>query len=147
MAVKFIAIAGNVQSPSDGEIHFISCKRLAELYGVPLDEIVCATDGFKSVLYWIEKYPNAKLLRPRADGDYKGEIDMSSKRVRLAKNRADLANILTKLEGGKSSIKVGDMRQVLKLLVHFEANGYNDGACSVLAMLRKEAIEIAERLK
>jgi hypothetical protein len=62
-------------------------------------------------------------------------------RKQLIRNRNHYAQVLTTLEGGKSSIKMGDMRQALRLVVEFEAELYRRGYKSALLILRREAVE------
>lgn len=69
------------------------------------------------------------------------------KRKVFVKNRNHYASLLAKLEGGKSSVKIGDMRQVLSLVVAFEVALIKDKRRSALLMLRKEAKEKAAKLK
>ncbi len=68
-------------------------------------------------------------------------------RKQIVKDRSQLANVMAKLEGGKSEISVGDMRQALKLLVAVEAAGYKVGRKSIMTMLRKDAIAMAKKVK
>jgi len=53
--------------------------------------------------------------------------------------RATVANLLTILEGGKSQAKVGDVRQLLKLLILAEVQCLKTKQPSILLALRKEA--------
>jgi len=62
-------------------------------------------------------------------------------RKKLVADRNNYASILTKLEGGKSQIKLCDMRQAIKLMVSLEAALILTGHRSALLMLRKEALE------
>lgn len=68
-------------------------------------------------------------------------------RKKIVVDRNNLASILTKLEGGKSQIKLGDMRQAMKLIVTLEAALIATGHKSVLLMLRKEAMAKAKSAK
>lgn len=61
-------------------------------------------------------------------------------RKQLVKDRSHLANVLAKIEGGKSEIKIGDMRQALRLLKKVEVAGFAIGAKSIFKMLREEAV-------
>ena len=65
-------------------------------------------------------------------------------RKRLVKDRKELANMMCKLEAGRSQIKVGDAREALRLLVGLEATGYLASRTSIFVMLRKEAVELAK---
>ena len=67
-------------------------------------------------------------------------------RKQLVTSRAQYANLLTKLEGGKSNVKVGDMRETLRLVVGLEATLIVAGHKSALLILRKEAVEKAKQL-
>lgn len=140
--IKYIVVASTVRSLYDGDLHFIPAKRLIDLYGVDPKQCVTVADGFRSVARAVEKYPNAEILKPLADGEYRGETVAKEEMV---KDRAALANLMTKLEGGKSSMIVGDSREYLKKLVHLEKKAILEGKKSVLAMLRKEAVELAEK--
>lgn len=67
-------------------------------------------------------------------------------RKSLISDRDKYASILAKLEAGKSSVKIGDMRQVMKLLVTLEATLIKAGYKSGLMVLRREAREVAAKL-
>lgn len=58
-----------------------------------------------------------------------------------------LADMLTKIEGGKSQISVGDMRQARKLLVVLEAAFINSGYKSAVLQIRKDAVVLAAKNK
>lgn len=62
-------------------------------------------------------------------------------------NRKEYANMLTLLEGGKSEIKVGDMRQAFKLIVNLEAALIMAGRRSAIMLLRREAVAKAKAMK
>ena len=62
-------------------------------------------------------------------------------------NRNKLASMICKLEGGKSEIKIGDMRQALKMIVVLEAALIVKGHRSGLMVLRREAVAKAKKLK
>lgn len=68
-----------------------------------------------------------------------------ARRKDIVKTRSELANVLAKLEKGKTEAKVGDIRQVLKWLVSVEAAGYLIRRKSILIMLRKDAIALAKK--
>ena len=51
----------------------------------------------------------------------------------LVKSRAELAAGMARMEGGKSEARVGDIRQLLKLLIYFEAKGYATGHRSIFS--------------
>lgn len=141
--MKYIVVASTVRSANDGDIHFIPAKRLIELYGVDPKDCTIAVDGFRSVARAIDRYPEAEILRPLEDGQYGEDVA----RKPIVKDRADLANLMTKLEGGKSNMKVGDSREFLKKLVHLEKAGYMTGKLSIFAMLRREAVALAMKTK
>ncbi len=64
--VKYLLCPGYVTSRTDGQIHFVTARQLAMLYGVSLDECVIAESGAG----WVTE-PEALLrLCPRYDGDY-----------------------------------------------------------------------------
>ena len=69
------------------------------------------------------------------------------KRKVFVKNRNHYASLLCKLESGKSSIKIGDMREALKIIIAFEVDLIKTKKRSALLMLRKEAKEKAAKLK
>ena len=68
-------------------------------------------------------------------------------RKHIVKNRAALANLMAKMEGGKSQAKIGDIRQLLKILVNLEVQSILEDKESILEMLRKEAEEKAAKKK
>lgn len=70
-----------------------------------------------------------------------------SKPRKDAPTKSQLSNMLTKLEAGKSQIKVGDMRQAMSLLVLLEAAFINAGYKSSLLPLRKLAVLEAAKAK
>ena len=63
---KYIAYGEWVKSENDGDWHYISAKRVAELYGVPLNETILVGANNIGIL------PTEDLivLTPRFDGDY-----------------------------------------------------------------------------
>lgn len=140
--IKYIVVASTVRLPTDGDFHFIPAKQLIELYGVDPNACVAVSDGFRSVARAIEKHPEAEILRADPDGVYREE---TMQREEIVKDRAELANLITKLEGGKSSAKVHHIREAFKKLVHLEKQGYIEGKKSIFAMLRREAVALAEK--
>lgn len=69
------------------------------------------------------------------------------KRKELVDSPMKLAALLTKIEGGKSQIKVGDMRQAVKIIIDLEAALRVAGYKSILVMLRKKAQAKADKVK
>lgn len=69
-----------------------------------------------------------------------------AKRKRIVKDRAEIANLITKREGGKSQSKVGDTRQQLKILKNLEVQSILNGAASVVLLIRKEARKEAKAI-
>jgi hypothetical protein len=64
---KYLALPGWVHSRTDNDRHYISGKRLIELYGVNPEEVIIANDENLRGLN-----PNDYIrLFPRYDGDYK----------------------------------------------------------------------------
>lgn len=70
-----------------------------------------------------------------------------AKRKRIVQNRAQLSNLLTRIEGGKSQAKVGDIRQVMKLLVEVETVAILSTCASVVMPIRREAREKAAKIR
>lgn len=66
-AKKYLLIAGNVYSKTDGDRHWISAPQLARLYGVDPKECVFADELRPET--W--QGTNLRILRPRFDGDYR----------------------------------------------------------------------------
>ena len=58
-----------------------------------------------------------------------------------------LAAILAKLEGGKSQIKIGDMRQAMKMMIALDSALHVAGYKSALIMLRRKAVQQAKAIK
>ena len=141
--VKYIVRAGTIRS-SDGDVHFVSAKRLIELHGVDPDECIAVTEGFRSYERAKQTYPDAKVLTPQ-QSVYKREEPIVRKHI--AKNRAALANLMAKLEAGRSQAIAGDIRQLLKILVNLEVQSILEDKESILEMLRKEAEEKAAKKK
>lgn len=65
----------------------------------------------------------------------------------MFKDRADLVNQLAQFEAGRSEARVGDLRQIFKLLIEFDAHSMVNGQKSVLIMLRREARAMAVKIK
>lgn len=61
MKPKYLLCPGEIRSKNDGDLHYISARRLIELYGV--DPRECTTDdrGLEGLI----------PLRPRYQGDYR----------------------------------------------------------------------------
>lgn len=70
-----------------------------------------------------------------------------AQRKTVVKSRTELAKVMTKFEGGKSQVKVGDMNETFKKLIALEAAGYLANRKSIFTMLRKEAIALAKKKK
>lgn len=66
-------------------------------------------------------------------------------RKKAVKDRSDLAAQLCKMEGRKSQVKIGDMRQTLKLLVKFDAEATVANKKSAIIALRREAVILAHK--
>ena len=64
----------------------------------------------------------------------------------IVNNRAELANILAKLEGGKHQAIVADIREVLKLMVALETALIVRGYKSANLIIRREALEKARKI-
>jgi len=67
--MRYVLCPGYVQSNNDGQWHFITAPRLAELYGVDLKECFIYDRYDKSQLGFRAKKGDL-LLRPRRDGKY-----------------------------------------------------------------------------
>lgn len=78
MTKKYVCIGGEVQSSSDGDIHYISGRRLMELYG--LNHSICdCIEQDEEPYYWRKFNPDSAYgrpqeLRPRFDGNYREVI-------------------------------------------------------------------------
>lgn len=70
-----------------------------------------------------------------------------AERKKIVKNRNELAAMLTSIESGLSHIKVGDAREMLKILVGLEATSILAHKKSIVMMLRKEAVILAAKTK
>lgn len=68
---KYLVIGGNVQSKSDGQMHYITAVQLCNLYKVNPDECVMR----ESIDYYngnrINSFDKLKILQPRYDGNYR----------------------------------------------------------------------------
>jgi len=64
---KYVAIPGWINSRTDNDRHYISGKRLIELYGVNPEEVIIADDENLRGL----NRDNYIRLFPRYDGNYK----------------------------------------------------------------------------
>lgn len=65
----YVLHPGWVSGKFDGDRHYISAIRLAELYGVPIHKCVIGPGTDLDVRQWIEPV-GAVHLRPRHDGNY-----------------------------------------------------------------------------
>jgi len=73
MTVQLVLRPGYIMSKTDGDIHFISADKLADLYGVRLSKCVVVHDQFP---YLRESSDVTYVhLYPRYDGDYGKIID------------------------------------------------------------------------
>lgn len=68
-ARRYVLHAGWVRSANDGQDHYISALALARLYGVPLNQCVCAPTARHEFFGWQEP-PGAIHLRPSPSGNY-----------------------------------------------------------------------------
>lgn len=65
---RYLVIGGKVFS-KDREIHYVSPRQLADLYGVPLNECLLAESNGDSKLMGLDG-SRFIILRPRNDGRY-----------------------------------------------------------------------------
>jgi hypothetical protein len=70
---------------------------------------------------------------------------MSGARKETVKGLMDYANKLTLMEGGKSSARVHDVRQLLALMVKLDATATKKGHKSALLVLRRLAVKQARK--
>lgn len=70
-----------------------------------------------------------------------------SKRKEMVPTVNKLASLIAELEGGKSESRIGDIRQILKLVVDMDAKATRMGMRAPLTMLRKIAINKARASK
>lgn len=68
--VRYACYAGVIYSDNDGDKHFISARRVAELYRVNPKECVFININGNPRHKLAGYYPPLKELRPRADGNY-----------------------------------------------------------------------------
>lgn len=68
-------------------------------------------------------------------------------RKSFVETRGQYANELTKMEGGKSSVKAGDGREWLRRMVKLDAELTFKGYKSALIMLRRESVQVARKMK
>lgn len=68
-------------------------------------------------------------------------------RKKLIKDKNHLASVIAKMEGKKSQATIGDIREILKILIALDAASFMSHKKSVLIMLRKEALKIAKEKK
>ena len=77
MKKKYLCIAGEVISKYDGQKHFISAYRLADLYGVDRRECIYTNENSEKLLG--RDVSNFIQLRPRFDGNYTLPISKETK--------------------------------------------------------------------
>ena len=70
MQIKYLCIGGTIISNTDGDEHYISPQRVAELYKVNLAECIFARDVTDEKLFALRYKPDLICLRPRTDGNY-----------------------------------------------------------------------------
>jgi len=78
--IKYLVFGGYINSQFDNDKHYISGDRLVELYGLKKSECKVAgwydCNEFREIESSIRRellmrrYPKAKILRPRYDGNY-----------------------------------------------------------------------------
>ena len=61
--------------------------------------------------------------------------------------RNEIASLLAKSEAGRSEAKIGDIRQLLKLLVAMDAARMSEGKTSLLWVLIDESNELVDRMR
>jgi hypothetical protein len=64
--VKYALCPGYVRSKTDGDLHYISAPRLAQLYGVQMSECIVYTPERERT----ERMDDLVFLQPRYHGDY-----------------------------------------------------------------------------
>lgn len=69
--IKYLLVPGHVTSKTDGDLHYISASRLAELYGVRMNECTVYPDNprQRTLVHPWEHYGLIQLTA-RYDGDY-----------------------------------------------------------------------------
>lgn len=72
MTVKYIVIGEYIKSRLDGEMHYVPCNRLIELYGVKKSECTCMTEEDTYIPYndIIIQTSGLTILKPQYNGDY-----------------------------------------------------------------------------
>lgn len=70
---KYVLIAGKVRSRNDGQLHFISSKRLCELYDLDSEECVFAHEDRPETF---QGYKGLIFLYPRSSGNYSLKKDL-----------------------------------------------------------------------
>jgi hypothetical protein len=61
--IRYVLCPGYIRSKTDGDLHYISAGRLAQLYGVRISECIINTQT---------KLPDGLIyLQPRYHGDYR----------------------------------------------------------------------------
>ena len=77
MTARYLLCPGPVQSRNDGDLHHITARQLAFLYGVPMAECVVMPpqrpDRHRERMALLDRVRSGDLvgLVPRADGDYR----------------------------------------------------------------------------
>ncbi len=66
MSIKYLLCPGYVRSKTDGDAHYITAHKLAELYGVSLQECEIKSDSGFGITYLDNLIP----LYPSYSGDY-----------------------------------------------------------------------------
>ena len=64
---KYLLLSGQLSSYNGEDFHYISAKKLQELYNLPINECILANN--ESDLNGIN-FDNLIILRPRYNGDY-----------------------------------------------------------------------------
>jgi predicted transcriptional regulator len=59
----------------------------------------------------------------------------------LVKDSQALSSLIARIEGGKSEIKIGDIRQAIKILRNLDRFATLEGLRSPLTMLRKQVLK------
>ncbi len=68
---KYIVMGGHVTSKNDGDRHYISARKLCDLYGVNPDECYLVGDfGETEHSIRMRQLPPLPVLTPKYDGDY-----------------------------------------------------------------------------
>lgn len=66
---RYLVIGGNVISKNDGDEHYISARRLVDLYRVDIAECVLVDDGRIETVRGLNTH-GLITLTPRYDGNY-----------------------------------------------------------------------------